>query len=84
MRYSVRKQLAAHAYATTCERLVRDSEELEDVFARHGLDFSAARLGREYRRSRRGGSARWLLRKLGDLPVLRDLAVDDRSSDPFR
>jgi len=84
MRYSVRKQLGAHAYASTCERLVRDSGELEDVFARHGLDFSAARLGREYRRSRRGQNARWFLRKLGDLPLLRDLAADDRSADPFR
>ncbi len=54
MRYSVRKQLEAHAYQVTCDRLVQDSGELEAVFQRHGLDFQASRVGRESRKSRRG------------------------------
>jgi len=84
MRYSVRKKLSAHAYAMTADRLVRDSAMLEDVFSRHGLDFQASRLGREHRRSRRGENSRWLLRRLGRLPLLRDLAKEDSLTDPFR
>lgn len=45
MRYSVRSKLAAHAYDSTKNRLHRDSEHLERVFARHGLEFDARRLG---------------------------------------
>jgi NTE family protein len=84
MRYSVRKQLAAHAYKVTSDRLVRDSGQLEAVFARHGLDFQAQRLERDDPRSRRGGSARWLLRKLGSAPILRGFAEAEDTVDPFR
>ena len=45
MRYSVRQGLAQHAYDTTRRRLVRDEAKLQRVFARHGLDFDARRLG---------------------------------------
>ena len=84
MRYSVRKQLAGHAYRVTCDRLVRNSEELGAVFSRHGLDFQPGRLGREYKKSRRFSNTRWLLRKLGDLPGLRGFAAAEDLSDPFR
>ena len=84
MRYSVRKQLADHAYSMTAARLVRDSGDLEDVFARHGMDFQVSRLDRESRRSRSGGNVRWALRKLGNLPFLREFGSDSHTADPFR
>tara|TARA_Y100001968_G_scaffold333787_1_gene399475 strand:+ start:2726 stop:3958 length:1233 start_codon:yes stop_codon:yes gene_type:complete len=83
MRYSVRKQLADHAYEVTRDRLVRDSDDLEQVFARHGLDFQVARLGRPRRRARAMSSARWLLGRLGRMPLLRDLAAAEEERDPF-
>jgi NTE family protein len=46
MRYSVRSGLAQHAYDMTRSRLARDEERLQHVFARHGLDFDARRMGK--------------------------------------
>lgn len=83
LRYSVRERLAAHAFATTRDRLVRDAAELGRVFARHGLDFDAQRLISS--RDRRPGkdAAGTLLRRLERLPLLRRLAAEGEASDRF-
>ena len=82
MRYSVREQIAAHAYEQTRDRLQRDADELRTIFDRHGLDFDAKRLGKRPRRER-SGPARDLLHRLGRLPGLRTLVAEPGAPDPF-
>ena len=82
MRYSVRERLAEHAFETTRDRLVRDSDELTRLFDKHGLDFDAARLTPprvEGKKSRMGAVLGWLER----LPGLRGLAEEGEAPDPF-
>ena len=83
MRYSVRERLAAHAFDTTRDRLVRDGEDLTRLFDKHGLDFDVTRLapvGRdEGKKSRLGTALGWLER----LPGLRGLAEEGEAPDPF-
>jgi len=83
MRYSVRQQLAKHAYETTCERLVRDSDSLTGLFERHGLDFQVQRLGASRKRRAGASAAKRVFHGLGKLPVLRKLATSDDEPDPF-
>ncbi|MBN93750.1 MAG: hypothetical protein CL928_06695 [Deltaproteobacteria bacterium] len=83
MRYSVRQQLAQHAYDMTAERLLRESDSLTHIFERHGLDFQAQRLG--FGKKRRAGvnAAKRVFHGLGKLPVLRKMAASDDEPDPF-
>ncbi len=85
MRYSVRERIARHAFDQTRDRLVRDADELERVFARHGLDFDPSRLtaGRSRRRAARPVAGR-ILRGLEKIPGLRSFAETPVGTpDPF-
>jgi len=82
MRYSVREQIAAHAYEQARDRLQRDADELAGVFARHGLDFDARRLGRR-KRQRASRPVSQLMHRLGRLPGLRTLVAEPGAPDPF-
>jgi len=83
MRYSVRQEIARHAYGQTRERLLRESESLTRIFARHGLDFDPGRLGtnQQTRRKGAGEGTRSLFRMLDRLPGLGSLLGDE--PEPF-
>jgi NTE family protein len=83
MRYSVRQELARHAYDRTRQRLLRDSETLTRLFDKHGLDFDPRRLGeRKARRASDTGRLGWM-RGLEMVPGLGRLLGGDSGPEPF-
>jgi len=82
MRYSSRQQIAAHAYETTKERILRDADRLVPLFARHGLSLDPDRLGPRKDKQGKEGMASRLARRMETLPGLRAL-VGKSEHAPF-
>ena len=83
MRYSVRELIAEHAYQATRERLLSDAERLTDVFARHGLDFDASRLGPSQTGPTREGLLGKAVRAASRIPKLRGWIEATDAPEPF-